>query len=187
MKNYSSSLGSFSWHHQPWDSEILERKTAKILSFEPKGVAKDLVEELIDSIVEEKIEYATFRINASKFSTIHALEDKGFKLVDGYLELECEVKEGEHLSDNIREAKKEDLKKLQSIAASSFSKTRFYNDPLIKKSQADRIYSEWIKNSILGKMADMVLVWEKDKNLLGFVTIKKNGNLTLIAVSKNHK
>ncbi len=120
----------------------------------------------------------------SNFSTFHALEENGFKLVDGYLELECEVKEAESSPSNVRIAEKRDLEKLQKIASSSFLKTRFYNDPLIKKSQADKIYSEWIKNSILGKMADMVLVWEERKSLLGFVTVRKNGNLTLIAVSK---
>ncbi len=181
----SSPFGNFSWEYQPWDTEILERKTAKILSFQPKGAPKSLAEELTSSLAKEKIEYAIFRVNASYFPTIHALEDAGFKLVDGYLELECEVKEGESLPTNVRKAKNEDLEQLQAIAARSFSKTRFYNDPLIKKSQGDKIYSEWIKNSILGKMADMVLVWEEGKSLLGFVTIRKNGNLTLISVSKN--
>lgn len=183
MKDYSSDLGSFSWEELPWDSKILERRTAKVVSLDPKDEPKNLVEELIFSLEKEKIEYATFRVNASKFKMIHALEENGFRLVDGYLELECEIEGTEDLSE-IRIAEKKDLPRLQEIAANSFSKTRFYNDPLIKKSQADKIYSEWIKNSILGKMADVVLVWEEKGNILGFVTLRKNGNLTLIAVAK---
>lgn len=185
MKNYSSDLGSFSWEYLSWDSGILERKTAKIVSFEPKGDPRSLITELIVSLKKGKIEYATFRVNASNFFVIHGLEDSGFKIVDGYLELECEIKDVLDSSSNIRLAKKDDLEELQQIASSSFSKTRFYNDPLIKKSQADKIYSEWIKNSILGKMADMVLTWDEKGKLFGFVTIKKNGNVTLIAVSKD--
>lgn len=182
---FLGSFGKFSWEYQPWDSKILERKMAKILLFEPKDEPKSLIKELIKSLEIEKIQYATFRINASDFSIIHALEDNEFRLVDGYFEMEADIAENYETSPLIREARKDDLEELQKIATSSFSKTRFYNDPLIKKSQADKIYSEWIKNSILGKMADMVLVWEEGKTLLGFVTIKKNGNLTLIAVSKD--
>lgn len=180
---FSSSFGIFSWEYQSWDSEILERKTAKILSFEPKNKARGLAKELTKSLEREKVKYAIFRVNASNFSTIHALEDSGFRLVDGYLKLECEIKE-ESFSSKIREAKREDLNKLQAISSSSFSKTRFYNDPLIKKSQADKIYSEWIKNSILKKTADLVLVWVEESAIFGFTSIKKNGNIVLIAVSR---
>lgn len=183
---YSSKLGSISWQFQDFDSEILERRVAKIISFDPRGdTSKTLVKRLLNSFKEKNIEYATYRFNASDFPTIHALENNGFVLVDGYINLEAEVLGHEDLPRNIRMCTENDIKALQGLASQSFSKTRFYNDPLIKKSQADKIYSEWIKNSILGTMADMVFVWEEGKNLLGFVTIKKNGNLALIALSKD--
>lgn len=178
-KDYSLEESSF-------DTEILERKTAKLVILrEQKNSSQniELAKTIIEDFKKRKLEYVTTRIKASDFSTIHALESQGFRLVDGYLILEANVG-NEKSSENIREGTLKDLESLQGIAGSSFSQTRFYNDPQIKKYQADKIYSEWIKNSVLKKNADLVLVWTENSRICGFTTIRKNGNIVLIAVSR---
>lgn len=173
----------------PFDTEILERKTGKltILSTqEDLSQRIKLVETIIDELKKRNLEYVTTRIKATDFLTIHALESHGFRLVDGYVVLEAAVEEGE-FSENIREGTLEDAEELQKIAGSSFSQTRFYNDPQIEKHQADKIYSQWVKNSLLKKVADLVLVWTEAGKVYGFTSIKKNGNIALIAVSSKQQ
>jgi len=169
-----------------FDTEILERKTARLtIESQPGDISQmtELIKTIVKDFRKRELEYVITRIKADDFPTIHALESQGFNLVDGFIALELKVDKSEPVS-NIREGVIEDALILQEIAALSFSQTRFYNDSQIKKYQADKIYSEWIRNSILKKVADLVLVFvEKDK-VYGFVTIKKNGNIPLIAVSK---
>lgn len=168
-----------------FDTEVLERKTARLTilsTSEDLSHKKELIKTIIEEFRNKKLEYVTTRIKATDFSTIHALESQGFRLVDGYIVLEANVGGGD-ISENIREGTLEDAEDLQKIAGSSFSQTRFYNDPQIKKYQADKVYSEWVKNSLLKKVADLVLVWTEAGKIYGFTSIKKNGNIALIAVS----
>jgi dTDP-4-amino-4,6-dideoxy-D-galactose acyltransferase len=172
-----------------FDTKILERKTAKLTLCDTQKHSSqkvELVKTIINDFKERKLEYVTTRINATDFPTIHALESQGFRLVDGYIVLEANVAGGE-LSNNIREGTLSDLAKLREIAGSSFSRTRFYNDPQIKKHQADKLYSEWVKNCVLKKAADLVLVWDENGAIIGFTSIKKNGNIVLVAVSTNQQ
>lgn len=171
----------------PFDTEILARNTAKlVIVSKPEDVSQKnkLVKAIIEDCKKRELEYVTTRIKADDFPTIHALESQGFKLVDGYMVLEASVENGEFY-ENIREATEDDIPRLQEIAGSSFSKTRFYNDPEIKKSQADEIYSQWIKNCVFKKAADLVLVWMENDTIVGFTTMKKNGNIVLIAVENS--
>lgn len=185
---HSSHLGSFSWQYQKFDSEILERNVAKVTSLtspENYNDRKKLIKKLKQSFKKNSVEYATYRLKASDFLTIHALEDEGFRLVDGIINLEAkELASSNDNSKDIRHATVDDVSQLQKLASTAFSATRFYNDPLISIEQAGKIYSEWIKNSIAKKMADSVFVYEENRQLYGFTTVKKDGNIVLIAVSK---
>lgn len=184
---YTSPFGTFSWQYLDWDSKILERAVAKVISFEGRREPRlqgKLVKELTRSFSENEIVYATYRIYASEFVNIHALEQEGFLLVDGHMSLETNITGSTlHEANAIRIAKESDIPNLTKLASSAFSQTRFYNDPLVKKYQADAVYSEWVKNSIKGFMADRVFVWEEGGDIIGFITLKKNGNISLIAVS----
>lgn len=182
---YSSKLGSFSWQLLDWDSKLLNRKVAKILFLKSKksDSLKKLITEIIESFKKNKIEYATYRLNASDFPIIHLLEKEGFKIVDGIIYMEQRLESKYEKNDHIRIGRKKDIEKLKKIAGESFSYNRFYNDPLITKTQANRIFSEWINNCVMGSAADLVFVYEINNNIFGFIAVKKNGNVVLIAVS----
>lgn len=189
---YSLDLGLFSWQYQDFDSKILERNVAKInyiKAAEKSNSCSKLIRELSKSLQENKIEYATYRLRASDFLMIHTLEQEGFRLVDGIMRLEQVLTEPlERIGGAIRKALRKDVESLQYLASETFSETRFYNDPLIKKYQADKIYGEWIKNSVAGSVADMVFLWEEREGPVGFVTLRKtDGSIVLIAVSKNYQ
>jgi len=187
--SYKSSLGFFSWKYLDWDSKLLNRNAAKIISLNSSKLSEKkiriIIQKLKENLVRSRIDYATYRLKASDFLTIHSLEKEGFNLVDGLINLKLDIaKIVEARPKEVREAEKRDLQYLQELASGSFSETRFYNDFKLEKKYADKIYEEWIKNSLFGKSADKVLVWVEKNKVSGFIAIKKSGNIVLVAVNK---
>lgn len=172
----------FSWKIDKFDSEILGFSCAKIQCLSSGGLD---ISELITDLVKKKVKYAVIRIPGSDYPTVQLLEENNFKIVDCLVEMSLDLaKIKEVVPPNIRIASKNDMKKIEEIAAESFQDTRFFHDKFIPKKAAKKIYSEWAKNSILGKAADRVIVWESDGNIEGFATIQKNGHIPLVAVAK---
>lgn len=180
----------YSWELLDFDTKLFGFRVAKITDVE-KGV----VESLITDLKKKKIQYATYRLPAENLPLVHELERAGFIVVDGLISLRIDLK-GVTLSlieKNIREAKREDIPELRKIARGAFLLNRFYNDPLIPKDKAPLVYERWIENSVLGKKADKVLLFEKEE-IAGFVTLEKKGlpgnwrgRIPLVAVSKNYQ
>lgn len=176
-----------SWQLSPFDTDIFGWKVAKINKIDtcdPQGN----IRKILDEFSKKDIQYATYRLQASRFSVIHALERAGFILVDGLIALEYIIENREEVSEavkNIREATIDDLDQLKKIAGIAFSLNRFYNDKLIPRKKADEIYIRWIINSVNKIAADNVFVWEEKSEILGFITLQKSGHIPLIAVSKH--
>lgn len=172
----------YSWDLLPFDTKLFGFRTAKINFVEAGNVR-----ELVSDLVKKKIEYATYRLPANNFHLVHELEQTGFLLVDGLISLSLDLNNVKFLpvDKNIREAKKEDIKKLRKIAGSALTTNRFYNDPIISKGKASLLYEDWIENSVLKNKADLVLVLEEEKEILGVITLEKQGRIPLVAVEKN--
>ena len=173
---------NFSWKKDPFDSKILLYNTAKIDSIE----SVDDIQSLIEALKKEGIEYATYRLPSTQIEMAQNLEKLGFLLVDGSINFEADLRSitiGEF--ENIEEAKESDLERLRDISGSSFSLTRFFNDPIISIDKAQSIYREWITNSLNG-YADKVFVYKKEGKVLGYVTVKDR-HIQLIAVESSHQ
>jgi len=170
---------NYSWKLNNFDSEILGFKVAKIEVLNPRDVKS-----LIKDFIKNKIKYTTYRVESNNFPMIHALERAGFILVDGLITLEINTSEtGTEISaSQIREANKNDLDKLKEITNGLYSISRIFNDSIISKDKANKFYIKWVENSVLGKTADLVLVWEEEKNILGYITLQKKGQIPLIGV-----
>lgn len=171
----------YSWKLDDFDSEIFGFRVAKIEILDSESV-KDLIEDLITN----KVKYATYRVQSNNFPTIHALEKSGFILVDGLISLSIDISNIEkgETTDRIREADRNDSSKLRNLTSGLYLISRAFNDPLIPKNKANEFYVRWIENSILGKAADSVLVWEEIGEILGYITLQKKGQIPLLGVSK---
>lgn len=178
----------FSWEHSPFDTKIFGFPVAKIKNIKPGNVAS-----LVTDLKKNKVLYATYRLPANSLSLIHELERAGFIVVDGLISLSIDLKEVtlSPIEKNIREAKREDIPELRRIARGAFLLNRFYNDSLIPKDKAPLVYEKWIENSVLGKKADKVLLFEEGE-IAGFITLEKKdltagrqGRIPLVAVSKD--
>ena len=178
----------YSWQLDNFDSEVFGFKVAKIISIDSEGSSQTLnrrAKDLIRELIKNKIRYATYRVQSNDFITIHTLQKSGFILVDGLISLDINTSNIEigQPANEIREADKNDLKELNNLTSGLYSISRTFNDPLIPKNKANEFYMEWIKNSILGKAADLVLVWEEEKKILGYITLQKKGQIPLLGVS----
>jgi len=178
----------YSWKIDNFDSDVFGFRVAKITHIEPGDSSQLLnrrVKDLLSELTKDKVRYVTYRIQSGNFPVIHALEKNGFNLIDGLISLEISIPniEIEEPVDEIREADKNDLEKLKNLTSGLYSQSRVLNDPLIPKNRANEFYVRWIENSVLGKTADLVLVWEENNKILGYITLQKKGQIPLLGVS----
>jgi dTDP-4-amino-4,6-dideoxy-D-galactose acyltransferase len=82
----------------------------------------------------------------------------------------------------------EPSKKLRNMALQSGLYSRFKIDPGFQEHEYERLYDEWIYKSVQRMISKEVLIFEKDGDEKGFITlqIKKSvGSIGLIAVDEN--
>jgi len=174
---------SFSWKSLEYDTKLFGFHVAKIEKVETNEVTM-----LINDLQNHSIQYATYRAPSDNIKLIHALELHRFILVDGFIKLEYEYQESKQIlneNNHVRLAQASDISALRKIAQTTFTHNRFFNDLLIPKDKANKLFGDWIENSVLKKSADSVYVYEEASDLLGFTSIKKAGEIPLIAVEKN--
>ncbi len=87
----------------------------------------------------------------------------------------------------LRAFRSSDIDALQSIASTSFTDTRFYQDPRFDRQACRRLYEIWVDKSCHG-WADAVIVAELDDRPVGFVTchatVAGEGSIGLVGVSE---
>ncbi len=77
---------------------------------------------------------------------------------------------------------------LAELAIRSGIYSRFNTDPNFNKELFRKMYLEWIKNSVSGKIADYVITYHTQSEPEGLVTLKINrdfGKIGLVSVSEN--
>lgn len=72
----------------------------------------------------------------------------------------------------VRTAKPNDTPPLAKLAQEIFTNDRFHRDPKIPRRLADRAHAVWVRNAILGRVADETLVAVSDGRLAGFHSLK---------------
>lgn len=91
------------------------------------------------------------------------------------------------ISPNVRKVdKNDDINNLYSLAYESGKHSRFRLDERFGIDSFKKLYRAWIDNSLNGRFADEVLVYNEDDTVEGLVTYKVSRNLAtigLIAVS----
>ncbi|MFH0777902.1 MAG: GNAT family N-acetyltransferase [Candidatus Eisenbacteria bacterium] len=176
-------VGLASLSFQEWDTEQLGVRAGKIGCLLPEleysvsyDIKKKLVEAVLGECVESGMEFVAVRLNANEISSIHVLEDLGFRTVDGILTFAYDLRKGEpdgRVPDfDTRAVKDTDLDGVRRIATSSFRHGRFHADPRIAGETADGLYGAWLENSFRGVGADAVIVGVKEDRVLGFITCK---------------
>ncbi|HUU39977.1 MAG TPA: GNAT family N-acetyltransferase [Desulfatiglandales bacterium] len=167
----------------PWDTRHFGVQMARIGHLISGGsyerelfIKNQLLSAIFDLCKEEEIAFISVKPNVGDLSSIHCLEENGFRLMSTYqnylLDKEHYLPEGrvseERLCTN-RPFELKDLSSVLSLAKGSFRVTHFYADRRLPRSMCDDLYVEWARKSCEG-FAKEVMMIEVDNRIAGFAT-----------------
>ncbi|GEM_PF-6898499 len=160
-----------------WDSEYFGIKMAKISYLISEGfypgafdIKNALLNAVFSSCVKEGIKFISAKVNFEDSSSIHSLEERGFRtmsvcgtyLLDKNYYLSKLDQPAEYVC-NIRPYKSEDALSLKDIFNNSCIKSHFRRDELLPQDKVANLYSEWIKNSCNSSSEEVIVVESQDQ------------------------
>ncbi len=176
--------GAAAWRTLRWDSNLLGMLTARIddvfVTGSPIQASEDysaLLSEVVDACRQRQVRYLTIRVDAADVTAIHALENRGFQLIDSIqtfsLGLESpETAHPKNVHQPVRSFEANDLEDVLLIARASYVCDRFHTDPVIGKETADALNEAWLRNSAAGVACDQVIVGVDELGVTSYATCK---------------
>ncbi len=165
-----------------WDSNFFEKRVGSLLLEDANQFSYNELNQfdLVYIIANEGIEYNFLIDNSS------------FLLVDNKITYSKKLIAEPPYDSNVATFLKEDVitKQLQNIAIQSGVYSRFNIDPNISEDQFHQLYSIWLTNSVSRKIAKEVLVYKKESDIAGLITlgIKNNkADIGIIAVEEKYR
>jgi len=155
-----------------WDSDFFGFKIARLI---PSRISEAIMQEALWWCQREGIECLYFLADSDHFENVRLAEKNRFCLVDIRLTLECDLVnwDGKRTESfpgiSVRPSQQGDLPNLRAIARVLYRDSRFYVDSRFPRMKVEDLYVTWIDRSCHG-YADKVLVLEKDKEAMGYVT-----------------
>jgi ribosomal protein S18 acetylase RimI-like enzyme len=177
--------GFIVYNDSPWDSEITGRRIGTV---EHIAVAADddsgteilheLLDELTRSLGDRGTQCVVCKVYSNELPAIHALEQRGFLLMDSLLDFVFDFSRTPIEEINpprrdkqltIRRAKPADLSPLMAINEKAFTGYfgRYHADPQMPPGTATKIYAQWVRSAFQG-WADWILVAEVDGRIVGY-------------------
>lgn len=192
------AIGFSALEYLPWDSRCLGKNAWRIAHLAVKdnhsysesvAIRKLLLNTSLSLCGYSRNNHISCKIDIADIPGIHALEDRGFKLMDTVVTWVYNPLKSTPRLRNIyhtRPFQKRDLRELMELASFSFVNNRFHSDPNIAKDKADRIYSEWIRSYCVncGKDGTSVKVAEISGKVAGFICYKLNKEIKKITGCK---
>ena len=161
-----------------WDSEFFKRKIGRLTSV-PAGNA---LRKCLQQAAANGYAYLTCRIVLENISEIQRLEKHGFYVTDigAVWERKPAISSPEQAS-GVRLASLKDSSSLEALCEGLFREGRFFNDPFFTHQEAERLYLQWVINSLRDRTSRIFFVEGS-----GFVVchrIKNRGDIGLIGVT----
>jgi len=111
------------------------------------------------------------KIPATRADWLDALQQQGFRLVEG--EADLAIKVTQHASPGAEIATEQDIPALRQLAAQAFALSRF-RAPWYAPDDSGRFYAQWIENAVKGTFDHLCLVFRApDGAIQGFVSLRK--------------
>jgi len=180
------------WRPLPWDSKHFGCKMAELkcfiseedVSFEDRHA---VVRKLHDGW--HGYDHVTTRINAFDILSAQVMENSGFSLMDTNVKYGIDMRKtmlqkfdgSKFTSEGVVYEVVQcpcQLSELVQIAETSWSQTRvatdrFHADRNFSQKLADSVYTEWLKNSLSGELADYIVVPRVEGKAVGFLTLRR--------------
>lgn len=111
------------------------------------------------------------KIPATRIDWLDGLQQLGFKLVEGEIDLSLRVDKPTATTAQI--ATEDDIPLLRQQAAAAFSQSRF-RAPWYAEEASGRFYAQWIENAVKGLFDHQCLVLRSDNGVIrGFVSLRQ--------------
>jgi len=111
------------------------------------------------------------KIPATRTDWLDALQQQGFRLVEGEADLAIQVTQ--HACPGAEIATEQDIPALRQLAAQAFALSRF-RAPWYAPDDSGRFYAQWIENAVKGTFDHLCLIFRApDGAILGFVSLRK--------------
>jgi RimJ/RimL family protein N-acetyltransferase len=164
----------------PWDSAIFDFGCGRIEylggigSYEESlQIKRALLSAIVEQCQRDQIATLHSRTSLSDLSTIHALESSGFQLIVVARRYYFTTRRAlPPLKDlvPVRPSEDKDLEALKTIARTSFFPSRYSLDPRFPQVRVHDLYAQWVENACRGSVQDIVIVAERQGEVVGFVT-----------------
>lgn len=197
LKSSPNFLDSRSWNtdtsasylDDPFDSQNLKKKCAKIELIVKESDSIEAPQDLTEDLIRLGIEYATVRIPSRHYSLVTRLATNKFVPVDSIIEF-SKVPELQGFPSSIQNQVSGFETELEDLCANSFRNSRFHNDPILGSDVAESVYRSWAKNIISGSAADIChTAYSETGDFAGFVSAQAKSEfceIGLIAVKPEH-
>jgi dTDP-4-amino-4,6-dideoxy-D-galactose acyltransferase len=131
------------------------------------------------------IEWASLLVPTTDVPLINAAVTSGYKIVDVRFTLSTILSSGSSL-DPAAIGGAGDADELAHVARTALRESRFFADEHLDDVRCADFYETWIRNSVTGEMADVVLVARSSAGIDGFITVRLgaggSASLPLVAV-----
>jgi RimJ/RimL family protein N-acetyltransferase len=180
----ATPAGTAAWRVLAWDSEQFGIPAARLDQLDapgPYAEARDHKRQLLAAVLDQcrqaGIHHLSARVDSGDFTTIHALEEAGFELLDGIQTFLLPLKE-KHAwpPSGTRPFEPGDLPEILEIARTAFVFDRFHADPALPPGAAGRVKESWTRNCCLGTAADAVVVAEEEGRVASYVACRADRN-----------
>ena len=180
---YSEVVGLISLNRSEWDSQHFNVEMSKICQLLASGdylrsihIKQRLVSSLVARCSKELLLHVSARVNKEELSSIHALENKNFRLMDVLITSSLDLRKHPRIPAqnqySVRKSRPDEVPRLEKMAFECFAENvlatdRFHADPTLSKRRSSELYAKWLVNSSEGA-SNEVLVAEMDGKPVGF-------------------
>jgi len=171
-----------------WDSQFFGYPVAKI-SFGKDGA--DKLENVFHQINSANIRLTYLYVNPDDLKINRFIEKKGCLLADQKVVFAKTTEKHYNFNTKIIEFQETEInEKILSLALTSGICSRFRIDKKFTNNEFERLYTEWLSNSINKTIAFETLVAMEGSNLIGITTLGVKldyADIGLVAVDENHR
>ena len=111
------------------------------------------------------------KISAQQTDRLDGLQQLGFKLVEGEVDLALKVGT-QHAPSSVVLATSADIPVLRDLAANIFTQSRF-RAPWYQPTDSGRFYAQWVENAVLGSFDHECLLLKNANAIQGFVSMRQ--------------
>lgn len=182
----SSAVGMCCLSDLPWETSFFGIRMSELKFLMADGVyirqeeiKRRLLTHILDHCFKEKIGLLACKTDVGDFSSIHALESLGFKLMGAKLSYILNLRNFKIPAFkercNVRYFKPKDLPRLIDLARHyPPPPSRYQIDPYLSSIKTGNYFVEWTKNACKVSSADSVLIAERNNRIVGFLTYRLN-------------